>query len=845
MTVGNELEASNRIAEAMRRGSRSLDLHGLGLRSVPQSLFNLVQLEELYLSLNELAELPESLAELSHLRELYLSMNEISNLPEAIGSLGQLQVLDLSNNRLSVLPRSVAGLLQLRSLNLSANRIAELPSAVLGLQNLRELNLTDNCLEELPADARQLSRLNGLFLHGNPHLELLSEALGPRDEDVWRNHAVPLSPKTILDLYFGARKSRPLNEAKMILVGRSGAGKTSIVNRLVRNEFRAVQGKTDGIEITSWILPSADGDAVRVNVWDFGGQEIMHATHRLFLTKRSLYLLVIDARVGEQDRNIDYWLRLIDSVGGGSPIIIIVNRIKDNYFEVNERGIRNKYGSVRTFLETDCKDGVGIADLRRLVASEVCTLPHVRDPFPVAWFGVKDDLAGSRDDFISYERYRGICRFRGVSDEMEQDGLAEILHDLGVIVNFRDEARLRGTHILNPRWVTNGIYKILNCHTFAERKSGEVRVSELSTVLDARTYPSDKYQYIIDLMVRFELCYECFDRPGHYLVPELLTKQEPPALNAWSEDNLSVRYQYEVFPEGLLPRFIVRTRALNQGAQLRRWRTGVELRMGDARALVRADVGERRIEIAVTGEHVDRRRLLGVVRADFEELHASIAKLEVSEEVGCREAWLSYSELQAFKRAGEINLPRLINGEIVNVDVFAVLNEIETPFDDRQWPNETRPWNVAVSYAHSDEGLRRQLASYLKILERANLLRVWYDRQILAGGRVHEEISNKFQHADMVLLLVSAEFIASEYCHDVEMAASLSRHQRGETVVIPIIVRECPWRTGVLGALSALPRDGKAVTSWRNRAEAWNDVSEGIIEAVVRGRRRPCSAPDG
>jgi len=307
--------------------------------------------------------------------------------------------------------------------------------------------------------------------------------------------------------------------------------------------------------------------------------------------------------------------------------------------------------------------------------------------------------------------------------------------------------------------------------------------------------------------------------------------------------SLRVRYQYEVFPEGLLPRFIVRTRALNQGPKLRRWRTGVELSMRDARALVRADVGERRIEIAVTGEQVERRRLLGVVRADFKELHTSIAKLKVSEEVGWCGAWLSYSELQAFKQAGQ-TVVRLINGEIVNVDVLTLLDEIETPFDDRQSPNETGAWNVALSYAHSDESLRRQLASYLKILERENLLRVWYDRQILAGDRVHEEISNKFQHADMVLLLVSADFLASDYCHDVEMNACLSRHQRGETVVIPIIVRECPWRTGVLGAFSALPRDGKAVTSWRIREEAWTDVAKGI-EALVRDRPRPSSTPDG
>ena len=98
----------------------------------------------------------------------------------------------------------------------------------------------------------------------------------------------------------------------------------------------------------------------RLHVWDFGGQEIMHSTHQFFLTQRSLYLLVLNGRQGHEDADAEYWLNLIDSFGEDSPVIVVLNKIKEHPFDLNRRGLMQKFGIVRDFIETDCEDGTGI-----------------------------------------------------------------------------------------------------------------------------------------------------------------------------------------------------------------------------------------------------------------------------------------------------------------------------------------------------------------------------------------------------------------------------------------------------------------------------------------------------
>lgn len=145
---------------------------------------------------------------------------------------------------------------------------------------------------------------------------------------------------------------------------------------------------------------------------------------------------------------------------------------------------------------------------------------------------------------------------------------------------------------------------------------------------------------------------------------------------------------------------------------------------------------------------------------------------------------------------------------------------------------EAAATRVFYSYAHEDEDLRRELETHLKILQRGGLIEPWTDRRIGAGDDWRGQISDNLERADIVLLLVSANFIDSDYCWDIEMTRALERHEAGEAKVIPVIVRDVSWQTAPFGRLNALPVDGKPVDTWRNRDTAWRNIAEGIEAAV-------------
>ncbi|NJP12347.1 MAG: toll/interleukin-1 receptor domain-containing protein [Leptolyngbyaceae cyanobacterium RU_5_1] len=136
---------------------------------------------------------------------------------------------------------------------------------------------------------------------------------------------------------------------------------------------------------------------------------------------------------------------------------------------------------------------------------------------------------------------------------------------------------------------------------------------------------------------------------------------------------------------------------------------------------------------------------------------------------------------------------------------------------------------VFFSYAHEDEDLRDKLANHLKLLERQGVIQKWHDRQILAGTEWKGQIDRHLETAQIILLLVSSDFLASDYCYDIEMKRALERHDAGEARVIPIILRSVDnwWKTP-FGKLQALPTDAKPVTNWANLDGAFADVARGI-----------------
>lgn len=134
--------------------------------------------------------------------------------------------------------------------------------------------------------------------------------------------------------------------------------------------------------------------------------------------------------------------------------------------------------------------------------------------------------------------------------------------------------------------------------------------------------------------------------------------------------------------------------------------------------------------------------------------------------------------------------------------------------------------SVFFSYSHEDEQLRNQLEQQLAILKRQNVIATWHDRRITAGEVIDHAISSNLEMANIILLLVSPAFLASDYCYDHEMQRAMERHGAGEAVAIPVILRPCDWHGTPFGKLLATPTDGKPVTQWADRDQAFLEVTK-------------------
>lgn len=147
-------------------------------------------------------------------------------------------------------------------------------------------------------------------------------------------------------------------------------------------------------------------------------------------------------------------------------------------------------------------------------------------------------------------------------------------------------------------------------------------------------------------------------------------------------------------------------------------------------------------------------------------------------------------------------------------------------------PKVSGPINLFYSYAHEDEALRERLETHLKLLKRQGILQDWHDRDISAGSEWAQQISAHLESADLILLLISPDFIASDYCWDIELKRAMERHETGEARVIPIILRETDWTGAPFGKLQALPKDAKPVKSWPDQDAAFVDIARGIRKAA-------------
>ena len=141
---------------------------------------------------------------------------------------------------------------------------------------------------------------------------------------------------------------------------------------------------------------------------------------------------------------------------------------------------------------------------------------------------------------------------------------------------------------------------------------------------------------------------------------------------------------------------------------------------------------------------------------------------------------------------------------------------------------------VFFSYSHKDEIYKKTFETHLSILQKQGYISIWTDRKIMVGDDWEDEINLNLQSAKIIFLLVSANFLASEYCYDTETVYAIEQHQKGNAVVIPLILKPCLWEKSNFKHIQACPENGKPISTWKNKDQAWLNVSQHIVEVIEK-----------
>ncbi len=831
-------EALRKIEECGRKGEKgtSLLLRGMGLR-----------------------ELPPEIGRLKYLQALFLSNNELQALPSEIGRLSALWAFSVLNNQLKELPAEIGELKALRFLSVSENQLTHLPPEIGNLESLETLDLASNHLRFLPREITMLTRLERAYLHHNPVLQLPAEVLGPARWDELPGEILPASPRAMFDFYFRRKEQgqEPIREVRVLMVGRGHVGKTSLLRALRDLKPNRHEHETHGITVKPMELRCLKG-RVTAHTWDFGGQEFLHGTHQIFLSERCVYVLVLEGRDSTWELETDYWVRFIQSFGGNSPLVIVQNKSDEVSFSIDRYRLKEQCPQIVGFVETDAFTGRGVEELRKLLEHTVNGMEHVWLGVPKKWHEVKLELTEMSQNFLGYEEYQSCCEAMGVTDEQEQNSLAEMLHRLGIALNFREHKRLRDTSVLKPQWVTGGIYGLLR---FAQQKQchGMLEREWVGEALPVREYPKSKHGFMLELLEKFEVAFAAEEQghsagernePARWLIPELFQEVQPAAFEEFRAPGVKrIRFSYpQALPPALLPRLIVRTHEMSARLPLWRWRSGVVLEWAGSRALVRLERQQRRTTVEVMdGTKEERQALFDIIRAHLTVLHGNAPALEEVQVMEEPEKWVPMSELRAAEREKDESLKVTLDGDPdaqrIKLPVAATLNAVESEAARKAAGLEAeKRMHLFVSYAHADEKQLTPFRAHLTLLSQQGYIQTWNDRELVAGEKLEGGILEALRRTDVVLLFYTTAARASKFMQQKEIPLLLERANQGQCAIIwvPLERKDLEEKHPLEKRLKTFPcatRNAHPIYDFEMPQKGWMEVEQSIRKAVEQRRR--------
>jgi internalin A len=591
----------------------------------------------------------EGLGYLLDISQLYLSSNQITKI-EGLGKLLNVSLLDLSCNQIAKI-EGLGKLLNVSLLDLSSNQIAKIE----GLDEpnkIKKLALANNKIEDIFPLISWLKKGFSIDLSERKYgyfeynINLYNNPLQNPDIPI-----INLGTEDILN-YFQQIKEQngvaPLYEAKLIIVGEAGAGKTSLTEKLIDETHEVLpkdpkKESTLGINIKeNWQFK----DTKRVNevftahIWDFGGQEIQYMTHQFFLTPESLYVLVADDR--KQHTLFPYWFEIIHFLGKSenglfSPIIVVLNEQKNKSitnFDLNQ--YRLKYPNTQIMqVEVDLAD----ANLNRFkivrdsIQDALCNLKHIGCPLPAKWTLIRQEIMklNTKKNYVCWNDFVTICELHEVIRTKDQELISKYLHRLGVILHFQEEKNLKDFIIINPSWAMRAVYTVLEDKS-VEKRQGKFTDSDLNVFWKDLTIPEQGN--ILNLMKKdnFEICYNT--GLHSYIAPQLLSKIRPTF--EWNnQKSLKFQYFYRFMPKGIMTRLIVRKHEyLSEYV----WARGAIFNRFDCDILVTEEENEKDglIAIEIIGNPLNHIRSLNFIRDEIEDIHKKwFSNISYDEKVPC------------------------------------------------------------------------------------------------------------------------------------------------------------------------------------------------------------------
>jgi len=587
----------------------TLDVSDNRLEELPEAIFKLTTLSTLKLSSNQLKEIPEDIINLAYLTTLELSHNRLTELPEAIFQLKMLTTLTLSSNQLQRMNEDISNLQDLTTLDVSGNRLKELPETLCQLKRLTTLCVSQNQLKKLPLGLDTLRNLTSLQVEKNPQLKF-------PPVDVWQ-HGL----SSIMAYLHEIRKGKAFHQ-KVVLLGSSGAGKTSLANTLAQNKPSCVEeeDRTIVLDRIPWEI-DLNETLLDVSMIDFGGDDIYKIVHHLFLDESSLLLLVVNlARYSEETflRDMGSWINVLKTRVPEARVILVGTHVdclenKEEVFSKVEMvkehfSFHFKDGQLKSedFVIVSSKDFEGIRDLRSCILDFVVKNGKV---IPSNWVHVYNDLQNSEvtknRPFLTFDVVRQLVdsRTKGVAEifirlfkskDESTKTMLSFFHNAGILLWYQHSDELKKFVFHRAEFLTEvmkvvfsdkvatgsltfggSIRHFLTSDSFEETKQDLLRRGILSRALlkglwrDHRI-EEDVFDAMIDLFTHLDLCYP-MEKEGHrdgLRFPWFLTDDVPEVCYVkklmheapcLGSHRLSLKYVYPVMcPPPLYHNFVVR-----------------------------------------------------------------------------------------------------------------------------------------------------------------------------------------------------------------------------------------------------------------------------------------------